>query len=458
MLKYWYDHKTAESPHPAVCPSARPYDQAPVKKYDAIVVGAGPAGSSAAYFMAKEGMDVLLLERGAYPGAKNCGGSSIIAEHTHKLFPNFWDELDYERIVTDQAYWFMTEDSILSTGFRSNKLAAAPFNRFTVRRPNFYKWLAHKAVAAGATLQLSHNATEALFDGKQAVGVKISAPQNCYYLADIIILADGANSMLAERAGLAPRVSPLNLSLYVKETISLPAATIEERFNLLPGHGATIGLIGYPTAGFNGTGAIHLYKDAISLNVGMSVSDFSKSGLRPHDLLDRLKKHPLMQPLLKGGVVDEYGGSLIPEGGYNAVPKLVHPGLLITGDSASLVNGVHGYNLAMWSGYFAAQAAYAAKKTRDFSVKKLSLYRTLLNESFVMQDLKANAGAAALQRDIPYMFDLYTRMANEAAFHSTKVYTMPKRARRVFIFKKITSMQPVLKIIRDVWKTLKVVR
>lgn len=454
MLKYWYASK-AEPDKNISIPFAS--NQAPVKKYDAIVVGAGPAGSSAAHFMAKEGMEVLLLERGAYPGAKNCGGSSVIAEHTHRLFANFWDELEYERIVTDQAYWWMTEDSILTGQFKSTKLAAAPYNRFTVRRPKFYKWLATKAVQAGVTLLLGHNVTEVLLDGMQAIGVKISHPQDCYYLADIVILADGVNSLLAERAGLAPRVSPLNLSLYVKETIALPAETIEERFNLLPGHGATIGLIGYPTAGFNGTGSIHLYKDAISLNVGMSVNDFAKSGLRPHDLLDRLKKHPLMQPLLKGGIVEEYGGSMIPEGGYHAIPKLVHPGLLITGDAASLVNGVHGYNLAMWSGYFAAQAAYAAKKARDFSAKKLSLYRTLLNESFVMQDLKANAGAADLQRDIPYMFDLYTKMANEAAFHSAKVYTMPKRARRVFIFKKLTSMQPVLKIIRDVWKTLKVV-
>ncbi|HEY3423456.1 MAG TPA: FAD-dependent oxidoreductase, partial [Negativicutes bacterium] len=89
---------------------------------------------------------------------------------------------------------------------------------------------------------------------------------------------------------------------------------------------------------------------------------------------------------------------------------------------------------------------------------KLFLYRTLLNESFVMQDMKANAGAAKLQRDIPYMFDLYTRIANEAAYYTTKVDTMPKRAKRHFIFKRVTEMQPLLKIIKDVWKTVKVIR
>lgn len=458
MIKQWYESNAVCKPYKLQPRGQRATQSPPKKKYDAIVVGAGPAGSTAACFMAREGLDVLLIERGAYPGAKNCGGSALIAEHTHKLFPNFWDELDYERIVTDQAYWFMTEDSIITARYRSMKLAAAPYNRFTVRRTKLYRWLADKAVKAGATFKLSCHASEVLFEGEQAVGVKISAPDEEYYLADIVILADGSNSMLAEKSGLSPRVSAQNMALYVMETISLPADVIEERFNLLPGHGSTIGLIGYPTAGFNGTGSIHLFKDAVNLNIGLMTADIAKAGIRPYELLERIKKHPLMQPLLESGVTTGYGGSMIPEGGYHAMPKLIHPGLMLIGDAASLVNGVHGYNLAMWSGYFAAQAAAAAKKKRDYSERSLSLYKTLLDESFVMQDLKANAGAAGLQRDAPYMFDLYTRIANETAYHVAKVYTMPKRAKRMFIFKKITSMQPVLKLLRDAWKTLKVIR
>lgn len=457
MIKQWYESKVRK-PHKLLPRRQRSARPSPGKKYDVIIAGAGPAGSTAACFMAREGLDVLLIERGAYPGAKNCGGSSLIAAHTHKLFPNFWDELDYERIVTDQAYWFMTEDSVISARYRSMKLAAAPYNRFTVRRTKLYTWLADKAAAAGATVKFGCHVSAVLFEGRQAVGVKLSAPGEECYLADIIVLADGANSLLAEKAGLAPRVSAQNMSLYVMETISLPAAVIEERFNLLPGHGSIIGLIGYPTAGFNGTGSIHLFKDAVSLNVGLPASDIAKAGLRPCELLERIKKHPSVQPLLENGVTTGYGGVMIPEGGYHSIPELVHPGLILIGDAASLVNGVHGYNLAIWSGYFAAQAAAAARKNRDYSTRRLSLYKTLLDESFIMQDLKANAGAAGLQRDIPYMFDLYTRMANETAYHATKVSILPKRAKRIFIFKKITSMQPVLKLLRDAWKTLKVVR
>ncbi len=455
MLSEWYNNLKQQNMGKSLLSSrlATPPDE----KYDLIVVGAGPAGSTAAYFAAREGLKVLLLERGPYPGAKTCGGANIIAEHAHKLFPNFWEELQWERILTDQSYWWMTEDSVLSARFQSVRLASAPYNRFAIKRPYFYKWLADKAVGAGAILLLSHKASEVIFDNDQAVGVSISPPQNVHFKADIIILADGVNSLLAERAGLIPRVSSKNLSLYAKETISLPAKIIEERFNLSANHGSVIALFGYPTAGFNGTASIYTFKDSINISVGMSLKYFIQARLNPNDLLERIKKHPHIQPLLAGGVTTEYGSTMIPEGGYYAIPQLVHPGLMIAGDAGSLVNGNHGINLAMWSGFFAAKAAVAAKIQGDFSVKRLSLYRTLLNESFVMQNLKANAGAAKLQTDIPYMFDLYTRIANEAAYETTKVYPMPVKAKRKYIFKKVGSMQPIWKIAKDVWKMLRVV-
>lgn len=456
MLRYWYerqDSNLANHDSPNAVTSGSPKSQ-----YDAIVVGAGPAGATAACFMSRQGMRVLLLERGPYPGAKNCGGAAIIAEHTHKLFPNFWESGIVERLVSDQAFWWMTEDSIVSSRFRSRKLAAAPYNRFTVKRTNLYRFLTAQALDAGVELLLSCRVDEILFHNGKACGVKITDSETTQYWSDIVILADGANSLLAEKAGITNRVTALNMSLYVKETIALPAAKIEERFGLLPSEGAVIGLFGYPTNGFNGTASIHTFRDSLTLNVGMSVASMSQAGIRPAVLLDRIKKHPYIQPLLEGGEIVEYGGAMIPEGGYYAIPKLVHDGLLLTGDAASLVNGVWGINLAMWSGYYAAQAAYAAKKAGDYSSQKLLLYKTLLTESFVLQDLKANAGVACLQLERPYLFDLYTRMINEGAYHAAKVYTMPKKAKRQFIFHKLISMQPLLKIVQDVWHVLKVMR
>jgi Dehydrogenases (flavoproteins) len=428
------------------------------RKFDAVVVGAGPAGASAAYFMAREGLSVALLERGPFPGAKTCGGATVIAEQVHELFPNFWEEFRYERIVTRLDYWWLNEDSAVAAGFTSSRLAAAPYSRLSVKRQNFYTWLAAKAVAAGACLLLSHRVAEVLRDDGQVVGVRLAPPEEITYLADIVILADGANALLAEHSGLAPRVAADNLALYAKETIALPPETIEERFNLPPGQGAVIGLIGNPTAGGNGTASIHTFHDSVNISAGMALSNFIRGGLNPGDLLERIKKHPRIQPLLAGGVSREYGAAVIPEGGYHAIPPLVHPGLLIAGDAASLVNGTHGLNLAIWSGFFAAKAACAAKACRDFSARKLSLYRKLLDESFLLQNMRANAKAAALQRDLPYLFDLYSRMANETAYQLARGYPMPVKAKRKFIWRKVTSLQPFGKILADAWRVLKVVK
>jgi len=457
MINDWFRTKKPRRLSPADR-APGPSSAAAPRKYDAIVVGAGPAGATAAYFMARDGLDVLLLERGPFPGAKTCGGAAVVAEQLNELFPDFWEECRIERIVTRLDYWWLTADSAVTAGFASSRLAATPYNRLTVKRPNLCAWLTAKAVAAGADLRLSHHADEVLLDGGRAIGVHVSPPQDAAFLADLVVLADGANSLLAERAGLAPRVSPRALSLYAKETIALPPETIEERFNLPPGQGAVIGLIGHPTAGYNGTASIHTFRDSVNINAGLAISDFAAGGFSPADLLARIKKHPRIEPLLAGGVSIEYGAAVIPEGGYHAIPPLVHPGLLIAGDAGSLVNGTQGINLAMWSGYFAAKAAYAAKPSRDFSARKLSLYRTLLDESFVLQNMRANAKVAALQSDLPYLFDLYSRMANEAAYQIARAYPMPIKAKRRFIWRKVTSMQPVGRILADAWRVLKVVK
>lgn len=427
------------------------------ERYDAVVVGGGPAGATAAYFMARAGLHVVLLERAAPNGGKNCGGTGIIASHTEKLFPGFWHEAPWERIITNQAFLLLTDDSLINIGFNSLRLAQAPFNRFSFRRVEFDKWLRNKAQTAGALVQYNCCATEIIKEGDRCVGV-VTSPHNATYYGNVLIIAEGANALLAERAGLIPPIAPQNLSLYVKVTLALPPEEITRRFQLHGETGAVWAIYGHPTAGFNGTASIYTNWDSLSINVGTSINNLVTASFSPDAMLQRIKSHPLLQPLLAGGETLEYCARVIPEGGYHAMPPLVHPGLLITGDAASLVNGIQGINLAMWSGFYAAQAAIAAKKSGDFSSTALGLYQKLLDESFIIQDLKASAGAAKLMRERPYLFDLYTRLANETAYYVSRIYPMPKRAKRKYIWQKVSGMQPLAKMCADIWHVMKVMR
>src|SRR5712692_2462168 len=106
--------------------------------FDAIVVGAGPAGSSAALAMARAGLSVALVERGEYAGAKNVSGAALYAPALlADLLPNYWEEAPVERFLTRRVISLLGQESALSIDFRTNHFAQPPYNGFTILRPKF---------------------------------------------------------------------------------------------------------------------------------------------------------------------------------------------------------------------------------------------------------------------------------------------------------------------------------
>src|SRR3989338_10017858 len=97
-----------------------------VLKFDAIVVGAGPAGISAAYVMAKQGMDIAVIERGEYPGSKNLFGGILFTTILNELIPNFWEEAPVERNVLSRKFSVLTEDSEVSFELKSQRFNKQP--------------------------------------------------------------------------------------------------------------------------------------------------------------------------------------------------------------------------------------------------------------------------------------------------------------------------------------------
>src|SRR5207247_6909722 len=150
------------------------------------------------------------------------------------------------------------------------------------------------------------------------------------------------HSGLARRAGLQTRGSaPHEVALAVKEIITLPPEVIQERFNVGEGESVTIELYGAVTQEMGGYAFIYTNRDSLSVGVGALMSRFIRTIVTANGLLEGVTQHPLVRPLLAGGQVAEYLAHAIPEGGYRAMPRLYGDGVLVAGDAAMMVNGLH---------------------------------------------------------------------------------------------------------------------
>src|SRR6202142_668058 len=104
-------------------------------KFDSIVVGAGPAGVSAAITMARAGLNVVLLERGEYAGAKNVQGAVLYSKMLADVVPEFWKDCPLERAIVEENLWVLTENSAIKAGYKSPDYAKdMPANCYTIIR------------------------------------------------------------------------------------------------------------------------------------------------------------------------------------------------------------------------------------------------------------------------------------------------------------------------------------
>lgn len=354
-----------------------------------VVVGAGPAGSAAALAAARAGRDVVLLERGPFPGSKNVYGGVVYARVLDDVLPNWWERAPFQRWVVRRSTMVLTDTQALTVDLRTQAWSEAPYNGMTVYRSDFDSWLADEAVAAGARLVTSTVATGLLRDERgRVVGVRTDRPDGDLP-AQVVIACDGVNSFLAKEAGLLPEADAEHHTLGVKEVLALPADIIEERFGLGPHEGLDVEVIGC-TRGIPGGGFFYTGRDTVSIGVVVSLPALAASGVRPEELIAEFKAHPAVAPWVKGATLKEYSAHLIPEGGYDVMPALATDGMLVAGDAAGmcLAAGIwlEGVNFALGAGLAAGRTAAAAVVSGDVSEAGLATYRQALEANFVLLD------------------------------------------------------------------------
>ena len=361
-----------------------------VNKADVIVVGAGPAGISAAIAVARGGKKVLLIERAQYAGSKNMYGGAVYTTALKEVFKDDFKTIPYERIINSHTWAFLTDTGSFEMTYKNDDSSAS----YAIKRFNLEKWMIERAKEAGVYYIPNTLVTNLLLKNGCVIGVKTELEE---YFASVTILADGVNSLLSRQINLRNNFEPKDIILSVKEAIKLDKKVIEERFNLKDDCTNGVNKLYFGT-GFGKTKDVknlfmmtflHTFKDTVMLGVGANLADLTKNKLNLNEILDEVKKHPDISPLIKDGETIEYSAHLIPEGGYNKMPKLVSSGVIIAGDAAGFINSVHleGTNFALISGKLAGESALSAIDNNDFSERGLLIYRKKLEKSFILKDL-----------------------------------------------------------------------
>lgn len=430
--------------------------------FDVAIVGAGPAGISAACLLAEKGVKTIVFERGEYPGSKNMFGGVLYGHDLAQVLPDYLErKCPVERYILEMRLWYLSRDGGYNLSYRDKAFAEKlQQNAFTVGRAKFDRWFAEQARSKGALVVCATVVTDLLRDGRGKVtGVRVDRPHGDLS-AKVVLLADGINSPLARRTGFRPEPKPEHVALAVKELIELPEEVINARFNVESEQGVTTEILGEITRGMNGVAFLYTNRRSMSLGIGANLADLAKHKARPYQMLEELKEHPLVAPLIREGKSKEYLAHWLPEGGYDTVPRLCGDGFLLAGDSAMLFNALHreGSNLAMTSGRFAAEAILDALNRGDCSARGLNGYVERLQESYVLQDLKKYRRFPAFMENHPELFSTLPSLAGFAAREMLTVNGVPKKKKLGTIWKAIRSRMPLMRLLRLAWEAWRSVR
>jgi electron transfer flavoprotein-quinone oxidoreductase len=351
------------------------------------------AGLSAALVLAEAGVEVLVVERGDYPGSKNVTGGRLYLEPVKPFLPSeLWDDAPFERQVVKERLTVVAPEASITAELSSERFKQERHS-FSLLRATFDRWLADQATARGAFVVPGYKVDGLLVDGDRVMGIRSGEAD---VQADVVVSAEGILGFLATEAGLRERMDPKDYAVGVKEIIELPAEKIEERFGLDEGHGAAQLYFGSLTEGMTGGGFLYTNKESISLGLVIGIhhlmeQDYQADPIQPHDIMESFKARPEVRSLIADGHSVEYSAHAVIEGGIRAVNKLYRDGMLVTGDAAGFTQNlgisIRGMDFALASGALAGKAILRAREQGDFSASTLAYYEQLLQDSFVLKDL-----------------------------------------------------------------------
>ncbi|MGY6534079.1 MAG: electron transfer flavoprotein-ubiquinone oxidoreductase [Pararhodobacter sp.] len=371
-------------------------------EYDVVIVGAGPAGLSAAIRLKQldAELNVVVLEKGSEVGAHILSGAVLDPSGLDRLLPDWQERGAPVKVeVTKDNFYMLGEAGKLRIPNWPMPPLMNNHGNYIVSMANVCRWLGEQAEALGVEIFPGMAASELVMDGDRVKGVVAGefgknpdgTPSDAYepgmeLHGKYVFLAEGVRGSLTKQVmahyDLSKGKCPQKFGLGMKEIWEIDPEKHAE--------GTVTHTMGWPLGGNAGGGSFIYHFENNQILIGLVVHlNYENPYLYPYAEFQRLKHHPMIAELLKGGKRVAYGARAISEGGWQSIPKLTFPGGVLLGCSAGLVNvpRIKGNHNAMHSGIEAAEAAHAALKA-DRQGDELTAYEKAVREGVIGKDLK----------------------------------------------------------------------